>query len=346
MRKNWRSLFGAVVGVAFLVWALHGIPFDQVWLHIRNANPWYLLGASVAGTLIFPLRAPRWRIILSPVAAGLPLGMLWRAIAIGMMGNNVLPARVGEPLRAFALSRETKKVPFSAAFASLAVDRIFDATCVLLLMAVATLDPSLPKGETFAGYSIAKVIGSGAALALVAISGLYLIVFFTERAILVWEWVARKIAPTYEERGRRILLSFASGLTVLRDPMKFLSTMAWAIVMWLMNALAFWLGFKAVGIEVSYSAALMLQGLIAIGVAVPALPGFFGVFEKFAQLGLGIYGIDRTLATSWAISYHMLTWMPITIIGIYYFVTLGLKLSDMNATSEEDEIASHAPLAG
>ncbi|MEO8879113.1 MAG: lysylphosphatidylglycerol synthase transmembrane domain-containing protein, partial [Gemmatimonadaceae bacterium] len=212
MRKYWRSLFGAVVGVAFLVWALHGIPFDQVWLHIRNANPWYLLGASVAGTLIFPLRAPRWRIILSPVAEGLPLGMLWRAIAIGMMGNNVLPARVGEPLRAFALSRETKRVPFSAAFASLAVDRIFDATCVLLLMAVATLDPSLPKGETFAGYSIAKVIGGGATLALVAVSGLYLIVFFTERAILVWEWVARKIAPTYEERGRRILLSFASGL--------------------------------------------------------------------------------------------------------------------------------------
>jgi glycosyltransferase 2 family protein len=335
VRKQWRSLLGAVVGVAFLVWALHGIHFDEVWLHIRHANPWYLLGTCVAGTLIFPLRAPRWRIILSPVAENLPFGILWRAVAIGMMGNNVLPARAGELARAYALSRETKRVPFSAAFASLAIDRIFDATCVLLLMAVATLDPSLPKGETFGGYSIARIIGGGAALALVAISGLYLIVFFTERAILVWEWVARKIAPTYEERGRRILLAFALGLAVLRNPVKFVSAMAWTIIMWLMNALAFWFGFKAVGIEVSFSAALMLQGLIAIGVAVPALPGFFGVFEKFGQLGLGIYGIDRTLATSWAISYHILTFIPITVIGIYYFVTLGLKLSDMNASSEE-----------
>jgi uncharacterized protein (TIRG00374 family) len=343
VRKQWRSLLGAVVGVGFLAWALHGIAFDEVWLHIRHANPWYLLGASVAGTLIFPLRAPRWRTILSPVAEGLPFGILWRAIAIGMMGNNVLPARAGELARAFALSRETKRVPFSAAFASLAVDRIFDATCVLLLMAVATLDPSLPRGQTFAGYSIAKVIGSGATLALVAISGLYLIVFFTEHAIAVWEWIARSIAPRFEERGRRTLIAFASGLAVLRDPVKFASTMGWAIAMWLMNALAFWLGFKAVGIEVSFSAALMLQGLIAIGVAVPALPGFFGVFEKFAQLGLGIYGIDRTLATSWAISYHILTFLPITIIGIYYFVTLGLKLSDMNASSEE---AAEATAAG
>ncbi|HEY2896675.1 MAG TPA: lysylphosphatidylglycerol synthase transmembrane domain-containing protein, partial [Gemmatimonadaceae bacterium] len=176
MRKQWRSLLGAVVGVGFLAWALHGISFELVWLHIRHANPWYLLGSCVAGTLIFPLRAPRWRIILSPVAEKLPLGILWRAIAIGMMGNNVLPARAGELARAFALSRETKRVPFSAAFASLAVDRIFDATCVLLLMALATLDPSLPKGETFGGYSIAKVIGGGAGLAFVAIIGLYLIV--------------------------------------------------------------------------------------------------------------------------------------------------------------------------
>jgi glycosyltransferase 2 family protein len=344
VRKQWRSLLGAVVGVGFLAWALHGISFDLVWLHIRHANPWYLLGSCVAGTLIFPLRAPRWRIILSPVAEKLPLGMLWRAIAIGMMGNNVLPARAGELARAFALSRETKRVPFSAAFASLAVDRIFDATCVLLLMALATLDPSLPKGETFGGYSIAKVIGGGAALALIAILGLYLIVFFTEHAILVWEWMARKVAPPFEERGRTTLLAFASGLAVLRDPVRFLSAMAWAIAMWLMNALAFWLCFKAVGIEVSYSAALMLQGLIAIGVAVPALPGFFGVFEKFAQLGLGIYGIDRTLATSWAISYHILTFLPITIIGIYYFVTLGLKLSDMNASSEQG--LEHAADAG
>jgi uncharacterized protein (TIRG00374 family) len=336
VRKQWRSLLGAVVGVGFLAWALHGISFEEVWLHIRHANPWYLLGSCIAGTLIFPLRAPRWRIILSPVAEGLPLGILWRAIAIGMMGNNVLPARAGELARAFALSRETRRVPFSAAFASLAVDRIFDATCVLLLMALATLDPSLPKGESFGGYSIAKVIGSGAALALVAIAGLYLIVFFTEHAILVWEWMARRIAPRFEERGRATLLAFASGLAVLRDPLRFVSAMAWAIAMWLMNALAFWLGFKAVGIEVSYSAALMLQGLIAIGVAVPALPGFFGVFEKFAQLGLGIYGIDRTLATSWAISYHILTFLPITVIGIYYFVTLGLKLSDMNASSEAE----------
>jgi glycosyltransferase 2 family protein len=335
VRGHLRSLIGAVVGVGFLAWALHGIRFADIWLHISHANPWLLLASCVAGTLIFPLRAPRWRVILSPVAAKLPLGMLWRSIAIGMMGNNVLPARAGELARAYALSRETKRVSFAAAFASLAVDRIFDATVVLLLMALATLDPSLPRGRTVGGYPIGNYIGSGALLALFAISALYIIVFFPEQILRLYEWLARWLAPRFEERGRRILESFASGLSVLRHPGRFLAAFVWAVAMWLMNALAFWLGFKAVGIDVSYGAALMLQGLVAIGVAVPALPGFFGAFELFARMGLGIYGIDPALATSWAISYHILTFLPITVIGIYYFVTLGLKLSDMRSSSGE-----------
>ena len=91
MRKQWRSLLGAVVGVGFLAWALHGISFEEVWLHIRHANPWYLLGSCVAGTLIFPLRAPRWRVILSPVAEKLPASPV--TLELEEMTSNDRPIR-------------------------------------------------------------------------------------------------------------------------------------------------------------------------------------------------------------------------------------------------------------
>ncbi len=82
--------------------------------------------------------------ILDPIAPGIPLKDLWRATAIGMAGNNVLPARAGEFARAYVLSKETERVTFSAAFASLAVDRVFDAFVVLMLMLVAMMSPSFP----------------------------------------------------------------------------------------------------------------------------------------------------------------------------------------------------------
>jgi len=156
-------------------------------------------------------------------------------------------------------------------------------------------------------------------------------VLFPARIITVFESVVRRVAPRIEARGRAALLSFASGLGVLRTPGRFGAVMFWTTAHWLMNALAFWLGFKAVGIEAPFSAALFAQGIIAIGVAVPAAPGMVGVFEAVAQVALGVYGIDTGLATAWAIGYHIVSFIPITVIGAVYFVKLGLRMDELRS---------------
>jgi uncharacterized membrane protein YbhN (UPF0104 family) len=92
-----------------------------------------------------------------------------------------------------------------------------------------------------------------------------------------------------------------------------------------------WIGFKAVGISADLSTALFLQGVVALGVAVPSAPGFFGVFEACAIIGLAVYGVPREAAVSWAIGYHILSFIPITSIGLWYFARLGLHLRDLNA---------------
>jgi uncharacterized protein (TIRG00374 family) len=331
MKNAVRNTLGIVLSVALLVWALHYVEFSLVLEHLRDANPWYFALAVILGTLIFPVRAWRWRIILDPVAYRLPFGPLWRATAIGFGINNVTP-RVGEIARAYALTRETARVPFSASFASLAVDRVFDALSILLLMLAAMFDPAFPRDHLIAGQRIGSWLASFIVVLALAFVALYLVVLFPNFMIRIYEAMARRIAPRFEARGRTMLLSFASGLGVLRQPGRFAAVLAWAIIHWLMNALAYWVGFKAVGIAAPFSAALMLQGLVAIGVALPSVPGFFGVFEAIGQQGLGIYGVDAARATSWAIGYHILTFIPITAIGIYYFVRLGLRFRDLKGT--------------
>jgi uncharacterized protein (TIRG00374 family) len=112
---------------------------------------------------------------------------------------------------------------------------------------------------------------------------------------------------------------------------RFMVVLFWAVLHWLCNGLAFWLGFLAVGIHVPFGAALFLQGVIAIGVAAPAAPGFFGVFEFFGVLGLGLYGIPKAQATAWAIGYHLLSFAPITLIGAWYFIRMGVHLKDVKS---------------
>jgi uncharacterized protein (TIRG00374 family) len=126
-----------------------------------------------------------------------------------------------------------------------------------------------------------------------------------------------------------MLQTFVDGLSVLRHPGRFAAVFGWTVAHWLLNGLGFWLSFKAVGISAPFSAALFLQAFIALGTAVPALPGFFGVFEYMSVQGLSIYGVSQQQAATWAIGYHLFSFIPITLIGAWYFTRLGVRLRDL-----------------
>lgn len=339
MRMNWRGALGIALSALLLWWTLRGEDLGEVARVLRESDPWYWLAATIAGTVIFPLRALRWRVILAPLEGRLPFAPLWQATAIGMMINNVAPLRAGEFARAFVLSRSQPRIPFTAAFASLGVDRIFDAVVVFGLLLLATLDPAFPSDArvgtlTVGAYSklLAIVLGS-------AVAALYLLVLFPTSFGALAEGITGRIAPKFAPRVRALVDAFSSGLAVLRSPSLTLSVLGWTLLHWLMNALAFWFGFRALGIEAPLTASLFLQGVIAIGVALPSSPGFFGVFEAAATSGLLLYGIANTPAVSWALGFHILTFIPITVIGAWYFTRLELHFRDLWRAAD----ASHTP---
>ena len=247
---------------------------------------------------------------------------------MGFMANSILPARAGELVRAFVLSRETP-VPFSATFASLVVDRVFDALTVILLMVLAMFDPRFPSNTLVAGRPASNYAGSGVVVLVLVALVLYAIVIFPGRLIGLYEMFARRIAPRFEERGKTLLRSFADGLSVLRHPGRFAIVFFWAMSLWLTQSLAFWIMFQALGISAPFSAALFVNGLIMFAVALPSTPGYFGPFEAAAVAGLAVYGVDRSLAVAWALTFHVLTLVPITVIGLYYVARSGLHLREL-----------------
>lgn len=332
-RVDGRVAVGFVLSAALLVWALWGVDLREVARALGAANPWLLLASAVAGTSVFLLRAARWQLILAPAAgARPPFGPLWRAIAVGGMVTNVIPARVGEVARAYALTRELPAIPFSAALASIAVDRVFDAIVIFLLTFAAMLDPAFPRGAEIAGRpATALLAGSGAVALVVLAVGLYAVALFPERWGALAGRLVGRVRPRWAPAAERIVLAFASGLAVLRHPGRFAAVFAWTLAHWLVNAFAFWLAFVAVGGRAPATAMLFVQGVLAIGVALPAAPGFFGAFEKFGEIGLGVYGVSKAQAVTWAMGYHLLSFVPITVIGAVYASRLKLRLGDLKS---------------
>jgi uncharacterized protein (TIRG00374 family) len=337
MKFGWRGALGILLSAGFLYLAFRHIELAKVVANVRKADLGLLLLAAVTATCIFPLRAIRWRSILDPIAPRLPFRVLWPPTAMGMMVNNVVPARAGELARAYALSRAVPAVPFPAAFASLAVDRLFDAVVVFLLMFGAMLDPAFPAGAQVGGHSMSSIAVGGVIFIVGVLGAMYLVVLFPSKVLTIFEAVARRVAPKLEEKGRTAIVALTSGLSVLRTPGHFAAVFGWTLLHWLVNGLAFWFAFRAVGITAPFSAALFLQGLIAIGVAAPQAPGFIGIFEYLGQVGLGLYGVTPDAAATWAIAFHFVSYIPITLIGAWYFLRTGLSLAEIGRVEEGSE---------
>jgi uncharacterized protein (TIRG00374 family) len=197
------------------------------------------------------------------------------------------------------------------------------------------LDPGFPRDATILGRPVASYAGIGVLFTLAGLAVMYAVVLFPARVLGVYELMARRLAPRLEARGRQALISLTNGLGVLKTPRRFAVVFAWTLAHWLVNALAFYVAFRAVGITAPFSAALFLQGIIAIGVAIPQAPGFFGVFETFGKYGLGIFGVPPDAAVSWAIGFHFVSYVPITVIGAWYFVRAGLSMRDLGGAERE-----------
>jgi uncharacterized protein (TIRG00374 family) len=339
MKFGWKGALGIVLSVVFLYLAFRKINWSAAFDAARHANYGLLALSVVAATGMFVLRARRWRTILDPVAPALPFGPLWRAIATGQMVTNILPGRAGEIVRPYVLSREVPSVPFSMSLASVAVDRVFDAIVVLLLLGVSMLSPGLPgtleiEGHTLTLTQIVRYFGL-APIALLVL--LYALVFFPDRLIKLFEAFARPVSRALETKGSQMLRRFADGLSVLRNPKHFTAVFLWTLAHWLLQPLAFWLAMLAFGIHAPIAATLFVQGVIVAAVAIIPSPGFFGVFEAAGAAGLAAYGVDPTLGTTWALVFHVATFIPITLIGAYYFARTGLTLGEIGSASKSPD---------
>lgn len=335
MRIGWRALLGIALS-GLLLWAtLRGVAIGHVVEILATSNAALWLACTVTATAIFPLRARRWQAILAPLGPRLPFTALWHATAIGMMVNNVVPARAGELARAFSLTRARPEVPFAAALGSLVVDRLFDGTIVLLLLLAATLDPRFPADATVLGWSAGRIAGAAASVLGVALLGIAWLVLAPDTLGRAAERSVGLLSPATGRRVRQLVDAFASGVGVLRSPALVREVAWWTLLHWITNALAFWLGFRALGLDAPLSAAFFLQGIIAIGVAIPQAPGFFGVFEAAGKAGLALYLVPADAAVSWAIGFHLLSFVPITVLGAWYLTRQRWQLRDLETLPTE-----------
>ena len=108
-----------------------------------------------------------------------------------------------------------------------------------------------------------------------------------------------------------------------------------SVVIWLAETVKYWFVMHAFDFQVSFLVLMLMNGIVNLFTTLPAAPGYIGTFDapgiKILQV---VGGVDGEIAAAYTLILHAALWVPITLLGIYYFNKQRLKWSDFERASE------------
>jgi hypothetical protein len=333
-KKLW---IGIGISFFFLFLLFRKIDFYKLLAAFKEMNYLYLLPAILSTFISYFFRAVRWRYLLLPLK-NTRLCNLFPATIIGYMANNILPARLGEFVRAFVLG-EKEGISTSAVFASLVIDRLFDGFTVLLILLFTFFTVELPIGMESVQHGL--VFGGYVTLTIYIFVVVFLVILKkrTMKTINLIGGLLKPFPAKVSEKFIPILGSFIEGVRLSSKPAELFALLCSSLVIW---AFAIWpvnLLLHSFGIILPITASMFIMVFLVFAVLVPAAPGYVGTYHAAGVYSLMALGIPKEKALSVALMIHGVNFFPVIIVGLFYLWKNNVSLSDMrNKSTPEDSL--------
>lgn len=320
--KNAIKLGSGILIAALTVWltfkntdwaALKSAFSDARWGYVLLVIP------ALASSYVF--RVYRWVTLLAPLK-NVKKTVAAPPLLTGFMLNSILPGRLGEFARSALLARSTG-IPFVSSFATVVVARLFDGlalTGLTLVVMTAMWD------------SLAKAVRGG----LVAAGCGYIGILFILIALRKWHEATTRVLvfplrklhfDKAAARMEKLLLDFATGLDVLKDPAEMLKVSALTAGVWLSLCVSVVPVFYALDMPWDWFYPPLILVLAGFGMLIPTPGGAGPVHYAIGVLFPAITGIPESQAKALAILFHATQFIPVIIAGL--LVSKGnIKLDD------------------
>jgi glycosyltransferase 2 family protein len=322
-----------LVSIGCLVWALRDAKLGELKDDLASMNWWWVAVAVIADVVMYFWHAMRWRILLRPVVR-LRYWDTVRAIYVGLFANEVLPFRVGEVLRCYLLTKETRllakqtALPFSVSLTSALIERVFDGIWLSACLFVMLRLIPIPRGLRYlvdGGYVLTIVV-----LVLAVALGVAMFHHYTSgpsQSIKPWRRQLRILCEDLEIIGhsRSLLAAFLQSLPYL-----------------LLGVIPIYASFRGYGFDLSLKTAFGLMVILRLGGVVPQAPGNLGVFQFLARESLvRIFNVVPDEAARFSLVLWAIVTLPLMIGGAISLVVTGSKLGDLNraARTEASEMS-------
>jgi uncharacterized protein (TIRG00374 family) len=298
---------GYTVSALSLVWVFWKFPFAQLADHLRTLEWNWVAFAVLLEFAVYFMDAWRWQVLLRP-AGDPPFGLCLQSVFVGVLANDILPAKAGEVVRCFLLSYETE-VPLSLAITSDIILRVMDGLWIVIAYLLITFQIGTHTEVTRGMW----LFGSGA----IALGLLFIFVLFrrqhAHQFVRTRSWAARFMH----------LLDEVHRLGHWRE---LRSAMAVSGLYWLAQVLAIWALTRADRFDLGLSAAAFLLVVKSVLTLIPNAPANVGAYQAAVVYAFGFLLVERANAQAFAeIMFGFLT-LPAAIGGALAVVSADIDI--------------------
>ena len=328
MKKYIQLSVGVGVSVFFIYLALPGLHLQEVILALQHANYWWLVPGIVVYFVGLWVRTWRWQYTLRPLQL-VPLTTLFPDVCIGYFGNNVFPFRAGELLRSYVLKKQTG-IDISSSLATVIIERIADGLVMIMFVFLAL--PFAPMPEFFRNAVITMTIGFLIATALFIWAA-----NDPQRVDRFYGGVARLLLPSkIRAVTDGFFQRFMLGLRSLASPSDMTAIFLTSVLIWLLETVKYWFVMHAFDFSVGFIVLMLMNGLVNLATTLPAAPGYIGTFDTPGIMTLQAFGVNPSVAASYTFTLHAALWVPVTLLGGYFFWRNHLHMSDIAAARQQE----------
>jgi hypothetical protein len=324
-----RFILGIIISIVAFSVAFYKVDLLKIWESLNRINPFFLLPVVGVQVFSFFVRGNAWRYYFKSVKSNLKLLDTTCVYVISLMFNNILPARMGDLIRAYLLGKK-RNISKIFSLSTVILEKALDLSLLffgLIFISLILKVPSfLEKSRNIVGF------------ALLSFS---LIVFLLFKLNTSFDYVLKrtlKFLPTsLEVKILRLKDSFIEGIKVFKHFKETCLILFSALLFWSLMSLLAYLLLLSCGIKGSFLLALIIVMAVSSSKAIPFSPGALGVFHLFCIGVLGLSGVDRELALSYAILLHGVTFLNEIVCGLLSMWLMGITFSSVKSIEEEIE---------
>jgi uncharacterized protein (TIRG00374 family) len=296
---------GFALSFLFLALVLKDFEIKKLYEIVSHLKIWPLLVASLIFFVSYSVRAIRWKFFF-PKEQSIDLKSAIGSFFIGNFGNNIFPARLGDVWR-IVLLHQRNDTPKSLVLGATIVERIFDATAILISGIVALLYSNLPRVYIY------------------TIIGLFLLIIIS--VFVAW-YLEEKYQNKFNLPSKAvwIIKNLKLAMKPLNTPTKFLKILAITLLSWGIELISFYFFLYAFGIKASIALLTLILFFINIAVSVPSAPSNIGTFEYGFVLAGVLWNHDKSSIFTIALVAHFFRFLVSMVPGVIFSSIWHFKL--------------------